>query len=487
MKHGILKKYLALIVFVAQTHFVFAQTNAKTDERLELTTVVLRLTGVNAFVRAPESKYTADVDSYFSKFKDHELINFVKNTIHSREVLNLPLPVELAGDIKITSKGIALNDLWNLSIEDSLNVNEGTWTLKEIKEYVRLLNKFYKDTDFHTFYLNHTAFYSETQGSLNRIVSQIDTSWFMEFFGKPFEMANIWVTPLLGPHNFMDMRIGKDGKEYHNCAIGITEFDSLGAPFFDHRTFMVLIHEICHNYNNPICEKYEEDFLPICDTLLNFVGEYLDHYGQSTSILYEGLNRVCEYSYYIAHNSLTDEYMDRRIYYEECSGFVWMDEILKYMEVFHNNRDLFPTYEHFMPQLKLFYEDVVKNMDNYYIPKRKLKESQVVATFPAKNSIVDTTISKVEIIFSQPMQTFFWCRPVDSTYNALPLPLDFNNIYWLNEYHYVIPLQTPLKPNSKYGFRATRVPSKKYGIPTIPYDLIFETKPTNQLDDNEKK
>ena len=479
MKHVVYKRFFVIIVFVLQIHIVFSQICAKTDERLELTTIVLRLTDENAFTCAPKSKYSADVDSYFSKFKNHELISFVKRTIHSRKVLNLPLPVELAGDIKITSKGIALNDLWNLSIEDSTNVNEGTWTSKEIKEYVRFLNKFYKDTDFHTFYLNHTAFYSEIQDSLNRIVSQIDTAWFMTFFGKPFEMANIWIAPLLGPHNFMDMRIGKDGKEYHNCAIGINEFDSLDAPFFDHRTLMVLIHEICHNYNNPICDKYREDFLPICDTLLNFVGEYLDYYGQSTSILYEGLNRVCEYSYYMAHNSLSDEYLDRRINFEEISGFVWMDEILKYMEVFHDNRDLFPTYEHFMPQLRLFYEDVVKNMDNYYIPKMKLKEPKVVATFPAKNSIIDTTITKVEIIFSQPMQTgliFAW--NVDSAYNALSLPVDFDNIYWLNQYHYVIPLQTPLKPNSRYGFRVPQhvVPSKKYGTPTIAYDLIFKTK-----------
>lgn len=486
MKNRSLKIILTLVVLVSQSVAVLAQISAKTDERLELTTVVLRLTGEDAFTYAPESKYTADVDAYFSKFKDHELINFIKRTIHSRKVLNLPLPVELAGDIKITSKGIVLNDLWNLSIGDSVSVNEGTWTLKEIKEYVRLLNKFYKETDFRTFYLNHVDFYSEVQDSLNRIVSQIDTSWFMDFFGKPFEMANIWVVPLLGPLNFMDMRIGNDGEEYHNCAIGIDCFDSLSTPLFDHRTLVVLIHEICHNYNNPICKKYEKDFLPICDTLLTYVGESLGHYGQNISILYEGLNRVCEFSYFMAHKSLTEEYLDMRINHEEYSGFVWLSEMLKYMEVFHNNRDLFPTYEHFMPQLKMFYEDVVSKMDNYYLPKMKLQEPQVVATFPAKNSIIDTTITKVEIIFSQPMQTgplFAW--NVDSTYNALSLPVDFDNLYWLNEYHYVIPLLEPLKPNSRYGVRVPyHIPNKKYGFAAVPYDLIFETKPINQHDDN---
>lgn len=478
MKHGILKKYLALIVFVAQTQIVFAQISAKIDERFELTTVVLRLTGENAFTRAPESKYTADIDSCFAKFKNHELIEYVKRTVHSRNILNLCLPVDLAGDIKITPKGVALNDTWNLSCNGP-DSSSGTWTKSELKEYVSLLDKFYKETNFHSFFTSHLDFYSKVEANANVIVSQIDTAWFLNYFGQSFDMANIWIVPLLGPHNFMDRRVGKSDKIYRNCALGTTQTDSLGYPTFDSRYLRVLIHEVCHNYNNPICEKYEDDFRQVCDTLFTFVGELLtsEHYGDPMSILYEGLNRACEYSYYIDHQIFSKEEIDRFIRSEEVIGFIWLSEMLQYMEAFRANRALFPTFEQFVPHLRLFLNQVVEKKDDYYLPKKKSMQPFVVATFPASNAIVDTTLQTVEILFSKPMQGYIWVGAVDSSYHALPLPVDdYDNIYWLNEYHYVIHLTEPLKPHTRYGFRVRSAPGSTYGWPTVPYDLIFETK-----------
>lgn len=479
MKHGILKKYLALIVFVAQTHFVFAQISAKIDERFELTTVVFRLTGENAFTLAPESKYTADIDSCFAKFKNHELIEYVKRTVHSRNILNLCLPVDLAGDIKITPKGVALNDTWNLSCNGP-DSSSGTWTKSELKEYVSLLDKFYKETNFHSFFTSHLDFYSKVEANANVIVSQIDTAWFLNYFGQSFDMANIWIVPLLGPHNFMDRRVGKSDKIYRNCALGTTQTDSLGYPTFDSRYLRVLIHEVCHNYNNPICEKYEDDFRQVCDTLFTFVGELLtsEHYGDPMSILYEGLNRACEYSYYIDHQIFSKEEIDRFIRSEEVIGFIWLSEMLQYMEAFRANRALFPTFEQFVPHLRLFLNQVVEKKDDYYLPKKKSMQPFVVATFPASNAIVDTTLQTVEILFSKPMQQgYMWVGAVDSSYHALPLPVDdYDNIYWLNEYHYVIHLTEPLKPHTRYGFRVRSAPGSTYGWPTVPYDLIFETK-----------
>lgn len=471
------KKIFLTTILLLLVAIIFAQTGAKIDERLELTTVVFRLTGVDCFTNATESNYIADVDSYFSKYANHELIKYVKSVMKSRNILNLYLPVDLAGDIEITKKGITLNDEWNLSC-DGPDTSAGSWTKQEIEKYVRLLDKFYKETRFHSFFVGHSDYYAKVETRANELVFQIDTVWFQDFFGQRFSMSNIWIVPLLGPHNFMDRRTGENGEVYRNCAIGFTQIDSLGYPLFDYRNFMVLIHEICHNYNNPICEKYEKEFLQVCDTLFSYVGKDLsyEHYGNRTSILYEGLNRVCEYSYYMDHHTLSYQELDRRIRLEEITGFVWLHEMLQYMEVFRSNRDLFPTYEDFVPQLRLFLEQVAEQMESYYLPKMQMMSPMVVATFPANNALVDTTITSVEIIFSKPMQEYIWVSVVDSSYQALPLPVDFDNIYWLNDHHYVMPLTEPLKPNTQYGFRARRCPDSTYGFPTIPYDLIFKTK-----------
>ena len=163
IKPNIMKNIVRIILVAIATIFAsiegFAQPKGHVDERFELTMVVFRLTGVEAFTYASEMQYVTDVDSYFAKFKNHELIEYVKRTIHSRNVLNLYLPVDLAGDTKITPKGIALNDAWNLSCDGS-DSSSGTWTKNELKEYVRLLDKFYKETRFHSFFVNHSDFYS---------------------------------------------------------------------------------------------------------------------------------------------------------------------------------------------------------------------------------------------------------------------------------------------------------------------------------------
>ena len=477
MKNIMNKNLLVSILLLFTVAIGFAQTKAKIDERLELTTVVFRLTGVGYFTNATESNYIADVDSYFSKYANHELIKYVKSVMKSRDVLNLYLPVDLAGDIEITKNGIILNDEWNLSC-DGPDTSAGSWTKQEIEKYVRLLDKFFKETRFHSFFVDHSDYYAKAETRANEMVSSIDTAWFQDFFGQRFNMSNIWIVPLLGPHNFMDRRAGKNGEVYRNCAIGFTLVDSSGYPLFNDRNFMVLIHEICHNYNNPICEKYEKEFLPVCNTLFSYVGEDLsyEHYGDRISILYEGLNRVCEYSYYMDHHTLSEQELDRRIRFEEIIGFVWLHEMLQYMEVFRSNRDLFPTYEDFVPQLRLFLEQVAVQMESYYLPKMQMMSPMVVATFPANNALVDTTITSVEIIFSRPMQQYNCFGVVDSSYHALPLPVDFDNIYWLNDHHYVMPLAEPLKTHSRYGFRVRRTPDNTYGFPTVPYDLIFETK-----------
>ena len=153
-----------------------------------------------------------------------------------------------------------------------------------MKEYVSLLDKFYKETRFHSFFVNHSDFYSKVEANANVIVSQIDTAWFMDFFGQRFDMSNIWIVPLMGPHNFMDRRVDKSGKIYRNCALGTTRTDSLGYPTFDSRHLRTLIHEVCHNYNNPICEKYEDDFRQVILFFPDFFPTCVDNHGNNGQI-----------------------------------------------------------------------------------------------------------------------------------------------------------------------------------------------------------
>ncbi len=458
---------------------IFSQTQIAVDERFELTSIAFRLTGREIYAQTRPAEYVKDIESYFSKYKEHELVRFLKEVTYSKPVFDISITADLSVDIEITPKGIVYTEKW-----DRADIG---WSEAEQVEYLRLLNKFYKETKFHKFYKAHSDFYAAAEKSLHELVNQIDTAWFCDFFGAPWENVNIFLVPANGRNNFAASRTDHSGKRHCNSLIGCSFTDKNGVPEFDYSTYWVLIHEICHNFCNPVCEKYEAEFMPICDTLFQHVGERLtrNYYGSSGNILYEGLNRVCEFLYLQTHEAPDAPYpLYYRVKKEESIGFVWLGEMLRYMDVFKNNRSHYPTFESFMPQLKHFLQRTADNMEGYYAKKMALttEKPRVIATFPGNGSVVDTNITEVVIYFSLPMyQNAIWVdypRDVDESILILPTGDSDDFAYWRDEYTYVVRLSEPLKPRSKYGFRVRdRFPrSNDYSVFAELYDLIFYTK-----------
>ena len=471
---------LALILLGSQ---VFGQTNIGVDERFELVNIAFRLTGKNVFVYTDPANYMANIDNYFEKYKNHELIKFLRQRYEPRSVIVLGEASGLAADIEITPKGIVPTHRWLSFVnheEYGVQKNDGDWSEAEYKECVRLLNKFYKDTKFHQFYLSNKSFYDSIEREFQKLVDQIDTAWFQDFFGKPYNMDNIWLVPSNGVHNFAILRKDAEGNKYNNCVIACPFTNASGEVVFGEGTFQTLIHEICHNYSAPICEQYQEYFKEICDTLYNTkVGKVLKNnaYGDPGAFTYEGINRLCEFYYYQMHNTFDSMELDRRIHNDKTKGFIWLEDMLRFMEVFSSNRDIYPDFQSFMPQLHGFLSEVVNLMDKYYWPKYQLLFSRVVATYPANGAVVDTNVTAVYIFFSQPM--FTGMKFNDGILNQSELshiPVDFDKITWVNEYTYKMPLSEPLKPKTKHGVKVFRAIDNAYHYGQYPYDLIFETK-----------
>ncbi len=490
------KFFLTLVLFFCGI-WISAQPNVSVDERFELTGVAFRLTGDEIFIHKVPENYVADIDSCFSKYKDHELVRYLRKMIEARKRhFDFSVIADLAADVEITPKGIVWTRKWEAFYEsEEYSQRDNAWSRAELKEYLRLLNKFYKDTKFHQFFVAHSSFYAVAEENMRQIVGRIDTAWFSDFFGQPFSLENVWVVPANGRHNFSLNRTDARGVEHHHCVMGFTgRMDSMA----DLSKFTVLIHEICHNYNNPVCDRYRDSFQTISDSIYPYVMDDLNfrHYGYS-SILYEGMNRLCEYAYYQAHHSMDSAMLEENIFYEELNGYIWLGEMLDYLKVFYLNRDRFPNYEAFMPQLVSFMQQVVDNLHIYYLPKRRMYNMlwpKIVATYPANGSVVDTNIDKVIIIFSRPMQDVRVVSFVDGD-NILPLPLkhgckyknekgewefDYESTecpYWKDQYTYVLPLSEPLKPKSRYGFNVPGFFSEKqFYFCVKSYDLIFETR-----------
>lgn len=455
------------------------QMQVHVDERFELTSIAFRLTGESIHTPTTPANYVKDIDDYFSQYKDHELVGFIRNhIITSEHNFGFSIVSGLAADVEITPKGIVYTKKWNLAYDPDKNDPQYCLTHEELKEYLRLLNNFYKDTKFHSFYEQHRDFYHVAEMNMQEWVNQIDTAWFSEFFGKPFRMDNIWLVPANGDHNFGITRYNAEGEQFNNIALGCPSTDSLGNIIFDLPDFGVLLHEICHNYTLPILMSALSDFRPICDTLFQYddVRSALTrwHYG-AVSISTEGINRLCEFCYYQTHHTYEPEELKLRVKSQEYTGFIWFGEMLEFMNNFSSHRDLYPYFDSFLPQLKGFLQQVAANMYSYYIPK--MRRPMVVSTFPANSTVVDTTLTEVVIVFSESMFTgLYWTNYPQDSAGVQPLPVDFDNLCWKDERTYVIPLSEPLKPHTAYGFSLAPNLTNIYRYRAAPYDLIFETK-----------
>lgn len=473
------KNIITCILFILSIG-VSAQTKIHVDERFELTSIVFRLTEDVAFVHSTPANYIASIDNYFSPYKNHELVDFVKKTMYSKSSLNIAFPAFLASDIRITSKGIVWTDEWVATIhaDDTLQENY-MWTKSELQEYLKLLNNFYKDTRFRKFYDAHAAYYQEIEDAFAKIANKIDTAWFRAFFGSPYCMDNIWLVPAIGNDNFAINRVDRQGKEHHNCVVSCVNINSAGKPYFDDVVFSVLIHESCHNYCNPILRKHKASFIDVCDTLFEHVKNDLSgyYYGTPLAILYEGINRACEYSYYIEHHTFSDSVLNYKLKREMKTGFIWIEEMVNYMTLFRCNRKEYPLFEDFVPSLETFLKQCVELMDTYYLPKYHLLRPRVVATNPISGAVVNTDLHFVAIQFSKPMQKITAMATIPGD-DLLKLPIDKDGIHWADSFTYVMPLREPLKPNSKYGYRVNTWFSDAVDNFRMEksFDLIFETK-----------
>lgn len=47
------------------------------------------------------------------------------------------------------------------------------------------------------------------------------------------------------------------------------------------------------------------------------------------AILYEGINRACEYSYYTEHHTFSDSVLDYKLKGEMKIGYIWIEEMVK--------------------------------------------------------------------------------------------------------------------------------------------------------------
>ncbi|MDR1609953.1 MAG: DUF4932 domain-containing protein [Candidatus Symbiothrix sp.] len=454
-----MKKFVLLWLFLIGTWSSgFSQLTSHVDERFELTSIAFRLAGAEEYINNQVVGYVKDIDAYFDKYKEHSLIRYIKE-IRTKDEIAYNAVSSSTFLLKIRNNEVFLNP------EADINTflkSELRWTAVTLNKYVKLLNQFYKDAKFKTFYNQHKNLYAEAEKRFDELLKTIRLEWFQSFYGKPFGNPFIYISLCNGRSNYALLSsFNKTGSSDYGIIIGctsidkegiptfITYYDKDGQPYYDRAVLSVIIHEFSHYFSNPIFFKYcEQEMIGAANKIFPLVKEQLAKvaYGSAGDMIGEGLNELFS-NMYFHDNSSIDQY---NVAKDERYGFIWMSRAVRFMENFSANRILYPTIEDYMPQLIAFINSCGDNIEQI-VDEYKHKNPYVVNVFPGSNTTVSENIKEIRVDFSHSMWGLFTInKPTQS--NVIYLEIEPASCYWSEDNKtFIIPVM--LERGKNYGLR----------------------------------
>lgn len=425
-----MKRIFALLIISCLSINCFAQMQAKVDERIELTSIVFRLAGMEEFTAGQINEYEEAIDKWFGKYSSHRLIDHIRK-MRKETSLAMGGVVVSAPYLVIDGKGVHDSGLAKGS------EIEGRWTDSNWDEYVRLLDDFYRKSRFHEFFMSEQDFYRKIEDDINMYLSQIDTSWFNSFFGY-YDAPSAYVSAVNGFHNYFI-----ETKSAHGNSAAIV----IGYIGLNYDPSEVILHEMCHQYTSKL-----DNFYPKVENAMSRIFENTElvlkyiqnHYPSSKTLFYEWLTNHCVAMYMQEHAGndgfkiqMLNCFVSRMVIYQ---GFIWMERGMNFMDNFYADRETYPTFESYMPRICEFLNNIVI-ADNWIkiLEEAKPVKPYITNIYPVDGScLLDyDKVDAVRVTFSQPMM---------KAHGILEIVPSEGNIfngresYWEDSVTYVLPL-----------------------------------------------
>ncbi|WP_029902202.1 DUF4932 domain-containing protein [Prevotella sp. 10(H)] len=360
---------LSLLLFALSVNNICAQNNIKSqvEESAEILSIIWRLIGSPEYAKRDNStglikKYDELIDSHFSAFKDHDALRIAK---------------------ECRNNGIGYGDLMVLAIH--LNKENGRFVLNneidiylkktdnkrwngQLEAFVGKLNGFYKDTNFSDFFNSCKYIYTPAEESMRQILQNyMNLSWFTDFYGVAIKDGtfNVVISMVNGPQNYGLKVIHNDKTETLYAVLGCHDIDSDGNPCFFPviKPIFLSVHEFSHSFCNPLIYDNDEvykEFEKSGEIIFPLIEEKIKAQGYSSwrDVQGEAIVRACVINYFKKSPELSKmiAIFGLDLIGEEVkAGYFWMEDLVKKLDEYDQNRDIYPTLESFIPQIVDFY------------------------------------------------------------------------------------------------------------------------------------
>jgi len=303
------------------------------------------------------SEYYRELESFFSEYEDHEAIRIAQKLVSN----NFESGSQL-------SYVMTLGDLPNLKRDNSYCY----YLLRKVRDeklfeaYRKALIDLAEVSNFEAFYKSHEDLYMDIlEDEQEKMNFDEVRSWMEAFYGDSKEQYCTIFAPGIFPVGGNSITtFSEDGSESNYQVIRATGEGEINPRFTDH-IYSLTIHEFGHNYINPIVdtnkELIDEYKLVQLYTPVRFDMKETN-YGHPMVFLNEQIIRavtICGVNELIGEEAAI---IDRELNIDR--GFYLTDYTVEQIKHYQANRDLYPTFNDFVPVL----------LENYHKDKKELIE-----------------------------------------------------------------------------------------------------------------
>ncbi|MBD3906288.1 DUF4932 domain-containing protein [Chryseobacterium sp. Ch-15] len=466
------KLWMVSIPLVSILNFSQEKLTPKVDERVEVVSIVFRLAGAEEYSQDYNKKYVEDINTYFTTYKNSGIVEFIKEN-RNKNGLGKDAVMSMALHLSLKNGKFS-------PIKEKVNSLDKRWEKVDKKQFVSLLNLFYKNTNFQQFFNNHSEDYKKAISEYQKIIlSDFNQDWYSRFYGKKAtEDYKIILGYGNGGGNYGIKTHPEKQQEIVNAVVGMSSFDKDGNARFDKNEFQpLLIHEFNHSFINYILEmgdnksKLENSGKIIYELVKEDMEPQA--YTNWEIMINESLVRASVVRYMI-DNQYSQKEIDEEVSIQEKRKFLWIKELVELLGKYENDRKKYSSFESFYPEIISFYNQLAPKMSTI-ISNYEKNQPKVISISPDiwnKND-VDPSIKEITINFDREMAEGNSINMGDSGKEHFPLT---KNEGFVNN-HKGIKLLMELKPNTEYEFILTNNKFKsKEGYPLKEAVIKFKTK-----------
>jgi hypothetical protein len=342
------------------------------DPRFELVSTVCRLADFDEYNMSSYPDYYKAVGENFAEFKDHRAVRLIKK-LRVEHSIAYNAPMGFASYMESIDKLRPIVPMDHVP-EDL----DQRWTPEAIAEFAKALQEFVTDTDFKVFLKENEKRYEIAVKRFHEIVKEEDpVLWFNNYFGTDAENDFQLVLGLQnGGANYGARATDSQGYTTLYSVIGCRAQDEDGMPEFSKRTVSTVIHEFCHSYTNPIVSASKDLLEDSGRKMYERLGTTMSKmaYGGWEVMMYEYFVRACVVRYMHLEKGLEAAW--KQAEGDIKRGFVGLDKFADKLMEYEVNRDKYPTFQDFVPELAPFFEQLASEINVLTEQEEKEEEAK---------------------------------------------------------------------------------------------------------------